>query len=52
MSFKLKLNYKLAKLVFSYSCAFMEYRAKVYLERNDPISSFKRAAGKDCLLFS
>lgn len=32
MSFKLKLNYKLAKLVFSYSCAFVEYRAKVYLK--------------------
>lgn len=46
MSFKLKLNYKPAKLVSSYSCAFVEYRAKVYLKRNDPTSSFKRAAWK------
>lgn len=46
MSFKLKLNYKSAKLLFSYSCAFMGYRAKVYLKRNDPTSSFKRAAWK------
>ena len=46
MSFKLKLNYKPAKLVFSYSCAFVEYGAKVYLKRNDPTSSFKRAAWK------
>lgn len=43
MIFKLEINYKPARLVFPYSCAFVADREKVPLKRNDITTSFKMA---------